>query len=497
MNQSERTERLKAVIQHIKKRRVKYPIQFIKLFEVAAEFIIDPAKIKFLMGGNRSSKTTTLSYYINKKAEEKPNMRIWACSETFSDSVNILQRKVWQLASKPKISYGYYNDITGFPNRKLKWSNGSIAIFKSYDQGREAYQGDDVDLIVNDEEPPYDIYLEQRMRLVDRDGEMLFAMTSVKGMTDLLADLYENSNIIKSQQAKYLDNQPLPRISEKNGIKFYFLWTTENKFISQNRLEQEVKIMDTNEIKSRIYGLPTGVALRIYPMFSDKVHVMRWEDIPDTKVTLYHVCDPHDRKPWAMQWWAVHKTGIKYCIWEYPYKRNFNDMEYDDKTYEDYAKVIDDIELQLTEIFGRRVSKRFIDPNFGNKTIQLAVRTQGQSKTTVKKEMAKLGYTFQDSIDALATGHIAVKNALHWAEKDGELVTRPEIYIADHCENTIRHLSRYSFNDIETSEGDTKDVAKPKDKYKDFADTTRYFIMSNPVYLEPKISKEPEVNKLY
>jgi hypothetical protein len=92
---------------------------------------------------------------------------------------------------------------------------------------------------------------------------------------------------------------------------------------------------------------------------------------------------------------------------------------------------------------------------------------------------------------------MAVKNALNWREKDGEIVHQPEIFIAEHCYNTRRHLSRYSFNDIETPLGDSKDAVKPKEKYKDFADCSRYFCLSNPVYIEPAITKPPKAEKVY
>ncbi|MCK4649101.1 Hint domain-containing protein, partial [bacterium] len=60
------------------------------------------------------------------------------------------------------------------------------------------------------------------------------------------------------------------------------------------------------------------------------------------------------------------------------------------------------------------------------------------------------------------------REALHWEEKDGEIVIQPKLFITDNCQNTIRHLSRYSRGDILTADGDVKDKVKPKEKYKDF-----------------------------
>ena len=417
-------------------------------------------------------------------------------SETYQDSVNILQTKVWSLLPKTGMKYCRWNAVTGFTNMKIIFPNGSFIRFMTYAQGREAFQGDDVDGIANDEEPPYDVYKEERMRLMDRDGELIFSMTSLRGMTDLLLELYEGADHIKTQYAPLIDEE-VPRIAEKNGVKFYFLWTTENTYIKQERVLQEALFLTRQEKKSRLYGIPAGVASRIYPSYSTDVHEIRWADIPDRQVTLYHVIDPHDRKPWAMQWWIVHITGKKYCVWEYPYQKNFNEIDFDDKTYEDYAEVIAETESGLLDVFGRRVHRRTIDPNFGNSTITKAIRSQGHSKTTVKREMAKLGYKFHDVNDDLQSGHIAVQKALHWAERNGEIVIQPEIYVAEHCTNTSRHLARYSYNDIMTGGGDVKDTVKPKDQYKDFADCTRYFIVSNPVHVVKKGIPEVRAEKNY
>lgn len=419
------------------------------------------------------------------------------CAETFADSVNIQQRKVWNLLPKLETKYAYYDEVNGFRNRKLIWKNGSRIEFKSYDQKREGFQGEDIDLIINDEEPQNEIVKEQRMRLIDRDGVLVFTMTPLSGMTDLIEDLYADHDVIRSDYAPLL-GENVPRIAKKNNVMFYSLWSSENPYVSQARIAEEIKLMSRQEIKARIYGIPTNFTGKIYPMFSRDVHVVPWDFIPKTKVTLYHVLDPHDRKPWAMQWWAVDQIGRAFCVREYPWKRNFNEMEFDDKTYADYAKLIKATELELIEQFGRSVSRRIIDPNFGNATERKAEREGGQSKTTPKNELKRLGLHFIDGIDALEAGHLQVRKWLHYELKGVEMVVKPRLFYYEGCENSIRHMSRYARKDLETADGDVKDKAQPMDKYKDFPDCTRYFVMSNPIW-QPRIAPElPKTNnKIY
>ena len=448
-----------------------------------------------LFGGNRSGKTEESSEYPITEMLERPRLRVWFCAETFPDSVNVQQRKVWDLVPKDKMRYGHYSEINGFPNRKFMLNNFSLGVFKSYDQGVEAFASDDVDIIVNDEEPPLEIVKEQRMRLVDRAGKMIFSMTAVKGVTELISEIFSDADIIESQYAP-LVNETLPRVAEKNGIRFFFLWNTENPYIDQSRLIRDAKLMSRDEIKSRFYGLPVNLSGRIYIKFSRNVHVVPFERVPLQDVTLYMTLDPHDRKPWALQWYAVHSTGTVYCIDEYP-NYNFNERTSDDKTYDDYANIIREKEPTLQEIFGIPVTKRIIDPNFGNKTVQLASRVDSKAHTSPKEELKKRGFIFKDGIDGLEAGHLKVREFIDWQEKNGEITKQPAFFVVEDCQNTVRHMSRYSRKDIHTVDGDEKNNVGVQEKYKDFCDGPRYLLMSNPRYVESLREFEVPKRKAY
>lgn len=89
---------------------------------------------------------------------------------------------------------------------------GSLG-FKSYDQGREKYQGTDLDFIWEDEEPPKDIHDEALVRLVDRGGSWWMTMTPVNGMGwtyDGIANSLQEGEIEVFGGSMY-DNPALPR----------------------------------------------------------------------------------------------------------------------------------------------------------------------------------------------------------------------------------------------------------------------------------------------
>jgi phage terminase large subunit-like protein len=497
-NLKEEEKELQSLCAEIEFKRKVNPLSFYEHLpypSLQEAFHNDPAKTKCLFGANRAGKTEEAAEYVITKALAKPNQRIWACAESFTDSVNIQQRKVWEIVPKHKIKYGSFDDINGFPNRKLKLDNNSLIMFKSYDQGCESFAQDDVDLIWNDEEPPYNIYKEQRMRLIDRNGEMIISMTSVKGVTDLIADLFEDCDVIQNRHSDLL-NEDLPVIAEKNGVKFYMLWSIDNPYIDQIRLRHELKFMTRDEIKARGHGIPVNLSGKIYPAFNKRIHVIQFEEAPLENVVLYHILDPHDRKPWAMQWILLHKTGTSYCIDEYPNK-DFNDMNSDDKTYDEYVKIIKLKEEALFDIYGKEVLKRIIDPNFGNKTIRIAERIDDKAHTTPKEELKKRGLKFQDGLDSLEAGHLKVREMLHYEMKGAEIVIQPKFFVTDNCPNTIKHLSRYSRKDILAIDGDVRDKVGVQEKYKDYCDLVRYYLMSNPRYNLGTKDFTPERQKAY
>lgn len=459
-----------------------FPLLFHDSLPMQGKFSSDGAKKKFLFGGNRSGKTECGAAYVNNKCTSKNYQRWWCVSETFQDSVNIQQRKIWNLAPKLEINYGKYDEINGFTNRKLQFKNRSLITFKSYDQGVDSFRSDDIDGVWFDEEPPLEIYKETLMRLIDRDGEVIITMTSLKGITELLEEIFQDHDVFESQYAPLI-KRDVPRVIEKNGVRIYFLWTTDNPHIDQSRMDDEAKLLTYQEKAARIYGLPMNLSGKIYPSFNRDVHVIKFDDLPDGRYSLYNIIDPHDRKPWAIIWLAVHITGSLYVVDEYPSDRNFNELLFDDKTYDDYARLVKEHEDVLKDIFNTGIQKRICDPNFGNKTVQLAERQGGQAKTTPIKELKKRGLYYKDGIDALEAGHLKVRELLQWEAKDGEIVVQPKLFVLDSCLNTIRHLSRYSRKDIMSGDGDEKDKVKPMDKYKDFCDCVRYAAMADLRYI--------------
>jgi len=65
----------------------------------------------------------------------------------------------------------------------------SVIQFQSYDQGREAFQATERDVIWDDEEPPLDVYTEQLIRTMTTSGIVLSTFTPLKGVSETVLHL--------------------------------------------------------------------------------------------------------------------------------------------------------------------------------------------------------------------------------------------------------------------------------------------------------------------
>ena len=84
----------------------------------------------------------------------------------------------------------------------MRWGDGgdtqaqdSLLAFKAYEQGREKWQGETLDGVWFDEEPPAEIYSEGRTRTQARRGIVIVTFTPLQGMSDVVRLFLSESDL--------------------------------------------------------------------------------------------------------------------------------------------------------------------------------------------------------------------------------------------------------------------------------------------------------------
>lgn len=126
------------------------------------------------------------------------SVKAWACGDTSKTVRDILQFKLLGSPDAPGTGLIPADSIErtlskpgvpdGIETAYIRHSSGDISVlsFKSYDQGREAFQGTEQDLIWLDEEPPLSVYSECLMRTMTTNGLMLLTFTPLRGVSEVV-----------------------------------------------------------------------------------------------------------------------------------------------------------------------------------------------------------------------------------------------------------------------------------------------------------------------
>lgn len=172
---------------------------------------------RLLMAGNQLGKTfcagSELAMHLTGKYPDDWQGRrwdrpviTWVASETMEVSRDAAQRVLLGRATERgtgSIPGDDIESIAPYPNVKdaaalcrVRHVSGgtSMVTFKSYDQGRAKFQGDTIDLIWFDEEPPPEIYSEGLTRTNATHGIAMMTFTPLLGMSEVVRLFNDASN---------------------------------------------------------------------------------------------------------------------------------------------------------------------------------------------------------------------------------------------------------------------------------------------------------------
>ncbi len=408
-------------------------------------------KRRWVFGGNRSGKTECgaaetvyLARGIHPYRKNKPNVFGWVVSPTAQVQRDVAQKKVLHYLRPDWIA-----DIVMTSGRKDSPQTGvidqivvknvfggtSVIGFKSFDQGREKFQGSSLDFVWFDEEPPKEIYEECLMRVIDKRGDIFGTMTPLKGLTFLYEEIYLNRK-----------NNP--------EIWYEFMEWADNPYLSPKEIKLMESTLDESTLQSRKLGRFCTREGLVYPEFDEHVHVVQPFPVPPDWQDNISI-DPGLKNPLSAHWYAVDYDDNVYVIAEH-YAAG-KDIDY-------HAQAIH----AMSESLGWKRD--------GKGRVSALIDSAAQQRTLAsQKSVAELFY----ERDILANPRVE-KDLFSGISRVKSYLNRgnglPDLYIFSSCPNLIREIKSYFWG--------SGDAPVKRDDHA--MDELRYYLMSRPKNAPPE-----------
>jgi phage terminase large subunit-like protein len=126
--------------------------------------------------------------------------------------------------------------------------------FKTYEQGRRAFEGEAKDFVWCDEEPPMDVYVEILFRLLTTKGLVWTTFTPLLGMSEVVSSFLEGEEAVPSKYVVQAGWKDVPHLDGEERQKL-------------------IAATPAYQIKARIDGEPALGAGAIYPIDEDEIRV--------------------------------------------------------------------------------------------------------------------------------------------------------------------------------------------------------------------------------
>ncbi len=416
-----------------------------------------PKRNRWVFGGNRSGKTECgavevvyMARGIHPYRQNRKEVSGWVVSLSAQVQREVAQKKILHYLRREWIEEivmlsgrkdSPENGIIDFIRVKSVLGGSSVIGFKSCEAGREKFQGASLDFVWFDEEPPQDIYLECRMRVFDKKGDIFGTMTPLKGLTFVYNDVYLNRRADKE-------------------VWYEFMEWSDNPYLDKAEIAALEGSMEEGELQARRYGrFTTGESGLVYPEFDESAHVIDPFPIPKEWQDNISI-DPGLNNPLSAHWYAV---------------------DYDDNVYviAEHYMAGKDIDFHAEAIKGICAKLGWHTDGKGRITALIdsaaRQRTLGSVKSVVELFYERDILVNPNVEKDLFAGIARVKSYLN--HKNG----LPNLYIFRGCAHLIRELKGYYWGS-----GDT-----PRKADDHSLDEMRYYLMSRPKKSAPALEQSP------
>ncbi len=159
----------------------------------------------------------------------------------------------------------------------------SIIQLKSYEKGREKWQGTSLDYVWFDEEPPLNIYMEGLSRTNATDGIVYTTFTPLMGMSNVVLRFWKENH---------------------QDCQLVLMGLKEAQHISEEKRERIVASYPEHERKARTEGVPMLGSGRIFPLPRERISAV----VPEIPAWWPRIC--------GLDIGWDHPTAAVWCAWD-------------------------------------------------------------------------------------------------------------------------------------------------------------------------------------
>lgn len=392
-------------------------------------FHISQAVIRWLFGGNQSSKTYTNMMDLTMLAldihpfRSAPKGIHWVAIESWEQVRDILWTGYLEKFI-PKHQIANIRWGQDHVPRKLLLKNGHVIEFKAFNQGRELFQGRVIDSCHCDEQCHHDfqgILNEIQARLLAKQGFLAWTMTPILPqpfLEERIEDLPETDEVFYAD----LNNN---RISCDG-------------YIPDERINDMINDWPEETQATRIKGRFASFYGAVYKTFNRQTHTIELFEIPK-HWRKYRAFDFGFTNPFVCLWLAQDKDDNWYVYREY---------------YRAKTGIQDHIAMVKRFSKDEQYTDSYADPENAEDRDEL--RKAGISTKPARKDVAR-------GIE-LVQSKLKIKG-------DG----KPSLFIFNTCRNTCREMASYHYPDGSSSKN-PKDI--PVQKNDHTVDGLRYCLYS-------------------
>lgn len=246
------------------------------------------ASERIFMAGNRVGKTmaagTEVAYHLTGQYPDwwdghrnDKAVRWLASGDTHETTRDIIQLKMLGATTDRKEDYGTglipgesIVDVVPRPHVKgaaekilVKHVSGGVSELwmRSYVQGREIFQGFELDGFWADEECPQDVYEEAMVRLMTRNGLSILTFTPLNGLTKLVQELTKPAESYTDED----DPDGLKRMAASDRLIVQCGWEDVPHLSAKAKAKLLAKLMP-HQRDARTKGIPALGSGAIYPV---------------------------------------------------------------------------------------------------------------------------------------------------------------------------------------------------------------------------------------